>query len=100
MNLRRMMAIMVKELRQLARDRLTGGMIVGIPVLQLLLFGFAINLDVRGLPAAVADQSQTSASRAVVQDLLSSGVIEVVETAHTPEELMANEAIRKEWLEV
>ena len=39
MNLRRLFAIVVKELRQLRRDRMTLGMIVGIPVIQLLLFG-------------------------------------------------------------
>lgn len=88
MNLRRLFAIVVKELRQLRRDRMTLGMIVGIPVLQLLLFGYAINLDVRGLPAAVADQAQTAGSRALVQDLMATGVIEVRATAHSPADLM------------
>lgn len=45
MNLRRLWAIMLKELRQLRRDRITLAMIVGIPVMQLLLFGYAINLN-------------------------------------------------------
>jgi ABC-2 type transport system permease protein len=88
MNLRRLWAIVLKELRQLRRDRLTLGMVIGIPILQLLLFGFAINLDVRRLPAAIADESATSGSRAFVQDLLATGVIEPVATARSPDELM------------
>ena len=55
----RLLSVVVKELRQLSRDRLTFGMIIGIPTLQLLLFGFAINLDIRQLPAAVLDESDT-----------------------------------------
>lgn len=88
MNLRRLVAIMSKEMRQLRRDRMTLAMIVGIPVLQLLLFGYAINLDVRDLPAAVADQAGTTNSRALVQDLLATGVITVEDSARTPEDLM------------
>jgi ABC-2 type transport system permease protein len=88
MNTRRLWAIVIKELRQLRRDRITAAMIVGIPAIQLTLFGFAINLDVRGLNAAIADQSNTSASRMVVQDLLATGVIAQRGNATTPDELM------------
>ena len=88
MNSRRLWAIILKEIRQLRRDRLTLGMVLGIPIIQLLLFGFAINLDVRRLPAAIADEANTSASRAFVQDLLATGVIEPVATARTAEQLM------------
>ena len=49
MNSRRLFAVVVKELRQLRRDRITLAMIVGIPVMQLVLFGYAINLNLRGL---------------------------------------------------
>lgn len=60
----RFLAILVKEMRQVRRDRLTFGMMVGVPVLQLVLFGFAINSDPRHLPTAivVADQSEFSRS--------------------------------------
>ncbi|MBO8042267.1 ABC transporter permease, partial [Pseudomonas aeruginosa] len=61
MNLRRLWAIMLKELRQLRRDRITLAMIVGIPVMQLLLFGYAINLNLRHLDAGVADQANSAA---------------------------------------
>jgi ABC-2 type transport system permease protein len=87
MNARRLLAIMQKEVRQLRRDRLTLGMVLGIPVIQLLLFGFAINLDVRRLPTAIADEAGSAASRALVQDLLATGVIEPVASARTADEL-------------
>jgi ABC-2 type transport system permease protein len=74
--LQRLIAIMLKEVRQLARDRLTFGMIVGIPLMQMLLFGYAINFDVRGLRAAVVDEAGTSLSRALAGDLQASGVLE------------------------
>ena len=76
MNLRRLSAVMVKELRQLRRDRVTLAMIVGIPVMQLVLFGYAINLNLRGLAAGIADQAGTAGSRAVVMDMIATGVIE------------------------
>ena len=49
MKLQRLLAVMPKELRQMRRDRITLAMIVGIPVMQLVLFGYAINLNLRGL---------------------------------------------------
>jgi ABC-2 type transport system permease protein len=88
MKLRRLMAIIVKELRQLRRDRMTIALIIGIPVLQLVLFGYAINMDVRNLPMAVADESQTAGSRALVQDLLATGVVAPVANARSPDDLM------------
>ncbi len=62
MNLRRLFSIVVKELRQLRRDKLTFAMIIGIPTMQLLVFGYAINMDIRHLNAAVLDQAQTAHS--------------------------------------
>ena len=88
MNWRRLWAIVVKEMRQMRRDRITLAMIIGIPVMQLVLFGYAINLNLRGLSAAVADQAGTAGSRALVMDMLATGVIEPVAAAHTPQELM------------
>jgi len=76
-SLQRIFAIVVKEVRQLRRDRLTFGMIVGIPVMQLLLFGYAINTDVRHLSAGVADLSATAASRQLVMDLANTQVIDI-----------------------
>ena len=74
--LRRIRAVGSKEVRQLARDRLTIGMIVGIPLLQIILFGYAINLDVRQLPAAVADEATTTYSRRLAADLEATQVVD------------------------
>lgn len=93
MNLRRLWAIMLKELRQLRRDRITLAMIVGIPVMQLLLFGYAINLNLRHLDAGVADQANSAASRALVQDMVATGVITPRSEACTPDQLM--QALRR-----
>ncbi len=87
MKARQIFAVMVKELRQMVRDKMTVAMMLGIPTLQLLLFGYAINLDVRNLPAAVADLSGTSGSRALTQDLFATGVIRPVAAVRTPQEL-------------
>jgi ABC-2 type transport system permease protein len=70
-------AIAFKELRQLRRDRLTFAMIVGLPLMQMLLFGYAINFDVRNLRAGVLDEANTTASRALVADLQASGVVRI-----------------------
>ncbi len=76
MNLRRLGSIVVKELLQLRRDRLTFAMIVGIPTMQLVLFGFAINLDVRHLDAAVFDQADTARSRELIAQLQATDVMD------------------------
>jgi len=88
MNWRRLLAVVVKELRQMRRDRVTLAMIVGIPVMQLVLFGYAINLNLRGLSAAVADGAGTAGSRALVMDMIATGVVEATRDARTPQELM------------
>ncbi|KZC17881.1 ABC transporter [Rhodanobacter sp. FW510-R12] len=89
MNWRRLWAIVVKELRQLRRDRVTLAMVVGIPAIQLVLFGYAINTNLRGLDAGIADQANTAGSRALVLDMLATGVVAPVARADTPQELMA-----------
>ncbi len=71
------------------RDRITLAMIVGVPVMQLVLFGYAINFTLRDLDAGIADQANTAASRAAVMDMLATGVVSPVATANTPDELMA-----------
>ncbi|ATE71168.1 ABC transporter permease [Lysobacter capsici] len=88
MKLRRLWAIVLKEIRQLRRDRITLAMIVMIPVGQLVLFGYAINLNPRGLNAAIADQSNTAASRALVMDMVATGVIAPVAQVQTPQQLV------------
>ena len=89
MNIRRILAITAKELRQLSRDRPTLGMIVGIPVIQMLMFGYAINNDVRDLKGMVLDQAQSSHSRALVADLQQTQVMHIVGTVSSEDELRA-----------
>ena len=83
----RLIAIARKELKQLRRDRLTFGMIIGVPLLQILLFGYAIDTDVRHLRAAVADHANTSASRELVRAAEASQLIDVTNVASGPVEL-------------
>jgi len=92
-SLSRLGAIIKKEVVQLSRDRLTFGltfgMVFGLPVMQILLFGFAINTDVRYLRTAVANQAETHLSRQFVAELSASQVVNIIATAQTPEELEA-----------
>ncbi len=68
-SLRRMLSIARKEIRQLLRDPLTMGFVVGVPVVQLLLFGYAINQDVRHVATAVVDRSDSHVSRQILGQL-------------------------------
>jgi ABC-2 type transport system permease protein len=77
--MQRALVIAKKELIQLRRDRLTLGMMLGIPMLQLLLFGWAINTDVRHIPTAVYDQDNTAQSRDVARGLEATGFYDIVE---------------------
>jgi ABC-2 type transport system permease protein len=67
-----------KELRQLRRDRMTLAMMTVLPVMQLLLFGYAINTDVRHIPTVVYDQDRTAASRDLYHSLEATRFYEVV----------------------
>ena len=86
-SIQRILAIFLKEVRQLRRDRLTFGMIVGIPVIQLMMFGYAINMDVRHIPAGVADMTSTTASREAVMNMAQTQVIDIVAQAADAQEL-------------
>ncbi|HAT7737307.1 TPA: ABC transporter permease [Vibrio vulnificus] len=88
----RMKAIMVKEFRQLSRDRITFGMVVMIPLIQLLLFGYAINTDIRDIPVAVVDQSESTAGRILTESVKVTQVVSVTQRYATTEE--AEQAIQ------
>ena len=85
--LERLFAIAAKEARQLGRDRVTFGMIIGVPVMQMLLFGYAINFDVRDVDAAVLDLARTSLSRQLVSDLQATQVLHIAGSAGSEREL-------------
>jgi ABC-2 type transport system permease protein len=83
----RMMAVLVKEFIQLTRDRLTYALILAVPVIQMLLFGYAINSDPRHLPTALLVQENSVYARSVVSALANSSYFDIVRQARTPEEL-------------
>jgi len=82
-------AVCGKEMIHLAHDRLTFGMVVMIPLLQLVLFGYTINTDVRHVPAAVADNLNNSFSRQLILDLQATQVLDFVQTTSTSQQLEA-----------
>jgi ABC-2 type transport system permease protein len=82
----RTVAVMMKELIQMRRDRLTFGMIIGIPILQLLLFGFAINTDPKNLPAAVNIQDHSVYARSVLKAVENTGYFEFTHEVATEDE--------------
>lgn len=73
----RLLAICWKEFVQLRRDRMTLGMMIGLPVLQLTLFGYAINTDVRHIPTVVFDQDRSAESRDLVTRMEATGFYDV-----------------------
>jgi ABC-2 type transport system permease protein len=74
----RALVIAKKELIQLRRDRLTLAMMVALPLLQLLLFGYAINTDVRHIPTLVFDQDRSAQSRDLARSLEATGFYDLV----------------------
>ncbi|MEZ5772381.1 ABC transporter permease [Defluviimonas denitrificans] len=68
-SLGRLLALLKKEVIQMRRDRITFAMMLGIPLIQLMLFGFAINSDPKGLPAALVAPTEDRFTRAIVSAL-------------------------------
>lgn len=81
-----------KEFIQMRRDRLTLGMMFGIPAIQLAMFGYAIQTEVRHLPTVVLDESRSAESLALVEQLQNSGNFTVV--AYVPDRTALDHAIR------
>ncbi|MFC6311789.1 ABC transporter permease [Paraburkholderia dipogonis] len=77
-SLTRWWSIVLKEFLQLRRDRITFGMIVGLPIIQLALFGFAINTDPKHLPTAVIIHDQSEFSRSFVAAMTNSAYFDIV----------------------
>lgn len=82
-SLSRIAAILFKELAQLRRDKMTFGMVIMIPLIQLILFGYAINTNIRDIPVAVVDHSQTGLSRILIQMVEATRVVDVTERFNT-----------------
>ncbi|MBN9554646.1 MAG: ABC transporter permease, partial [Alphaproteobacteria bacterium] len=83
-SLARIYAVLLKEFLQMRRDRITLGMIVGVPLAQLLLFGFAINFNPKALPTAVSVADPGVFARSVVAALRNSSYFEIVAETNSP----------------
>jgi ABC-2 type transport system permease protein len=91
-SLTRLGAMLTKEFIQMRRDRITFAMMIGVPLMQLILFGFAINNDPKGLPSALVATSQDRFTRAIVTALEATGYYRfnhVAVSASEAEALMA-----------
>jgi ABC-2 type transport system permease protein len=86
LSLRRLFAILMKEFIQMRRDRMTFALMIGVPVMQLLLFGFAINTDPRHLPTVVHIADDSAYARSIGAALKNSEYFDIVATARTPQE--------------
>jgi ABC-2 type transport system permease protein len=78
-SLARLDAVVRKEFVQMRRDRLSFAMMVAVPLMQLVLFGYAINFDPRGLPTAVVSAEDTVLTRSLVMALQNSGYFKVTD---------------------
>lgn len=88
-SLERMIAVLVKEFIQLSRDRITYALILAVPVIQMLLFGYAVNTDPRHLPTAVLVQENSVMARSVVSGIANSSYFSITHQARSPAELDA-----------
>ena len=77
----RMAAVFIKELQQMLRDRLTFAMAVGVPVLQLVLFGYAINTDPKGLPTVLVMADTGPLARSLVAAVRNTGYFDISHSA-------------------
>ncbi|SRR5579883_151487 len=75
----RLWAVILKEFTQMKRDRLTFAMIIGIPILQLILFGFAINNDPKHLPTAIVTADTSEFTRSIIVDLQNSAYFHILD---------------------
>jgi ABC-2 type transport system permease protein len=82
----RLQAVFIKEFQQMMRDRLTFAMAIGIPILQLILFGYAINTDPKHLPTAVISADQGPLGQSVVTALENTGYFNVVFQSQNPKD--------------
>ena len=89
LSITRFWAIVIKEFIQMRRDRLTFGMIIGIPVIQLMLFGYAINSDPKHLPTAVLISDSSQHGRSLLAALKNSDYFRFVREVHSEAEAEA-----------
>ncbi|HZA29830.1 MAG TPA: ABC transporter permease, partial [Gammaproteobacteria bacterium] len=84
---KRFWAVVMKEFVQMRRDRLTFAMMVGLPLIQIILFGFAINFDPKHLPTAVLSADNSIFARSFIRSLENSGYFQVLFEPRTEAEV-------------
>lgn len=92
----RLVAVLAKEFVQMRRDRITFAMMLGVPLMQLVIFGYAINNDPKGLPAALVAPTSDHYSRAIVSALELTGYyrfIAITQSAAEAERLISNGSV-------
>ncbi|WP_133130700.1 ABC transporter permease [Legionella yabuuchiae] len=77
----RLLAVIIKEFIQMRRDRTTFAMIIGIPLIQLILFGYAINLNPRHLPTAIVGDDESMVARRILKSMENSTYFNFVSPA-------------------
>ncbi|MAL03024.1 MAG: ABC transporter permease [Arenimonas sp.] len=98
MNRRRVLALMGKECRELARDPLTIGLAILMPLVMLFLFGYAVTLDVNNIRLGVLDEDRSPASRELVDRFTASGYFEQSHAFDTPRQ--AEQALQRDQVRV
>lgn len=88
----RLWAIVIKEFIQTKRERITFAMMVVIPIVQLTLFGFAINNDPKHLPTVVIAHENSNFSRTLISSIENSGYFDIIDT-------VSSEDIAHQWLQ-
>lgn len=81
LSLLRIRRLVMKEIRQLFRDPQTKRVIIVTPIIQLLLFGYAVNTDVRHVATTLVDHDRTAGSREFIEALTALGYFTIVETS-------------------
>ncbi len=82
-SLQRLLAVFIKEFQQMLRDRMTFAMAIGVPVLQLVLFGYAINTDPKGLPTAIVSADTGPLARSLSAALQNTGYFRITHLAES-----------------
>ena len=95
LSMQRILAILIKEFIQMRRDRMTFAMMIGVPILQLILFSYAINSDPRHLPAALLDRDHSVFSRAIARAFANSTYVDFTQAVQDPQSAEAAMAAGK-----
>jgi len=83
----RLFAIIIKEINHMRRDRVTIGMLVSIPLIQLILFGFAVNTNPKNLPTAIISYDHSEQTREIIAGIQNTNYFKIIPELHTQKQL-------------